>query len=115
VAVLTNPTNRSHAGYAKQLRLAAPSFGAQLQVLEAAGPDQLDGAFAAMTRARATALLVLTDSMFVGQRWRIADLAARSELPALYSQREFVDVGGLASYGPSLLDMFRRAATHVDT
>ena len=52
--------------------------------------------------------------MFFGQRRRVADLAARSALPALYSQREFVDAGGLISYGPSLSDMFRRAATHVD-
>jgi putative ABC transport system substrate-binding protein len=96
------------------LQIAARSLGAQLQVLEAPNPDQLDTAFAAMTRERAAALLVLTDSMLVGQRRRVADLAARSRLPALYSQREFVDVGGLISYGPSLLDMWRRATTHVD-
>jgi putative ABC transport system substrate-binding protein len=114
VAVLTNPTNRSHAAFARELKVAARSLGAQLQVVEAPNPDQLDSAFAAMTRERAAALLVLTDSMFVGQRRRVADLAARSRLPALYSQKEFVDAGGLVSYGPSLSDMFRRAATHVD-
>lgn len=114
VAVLTNPTNRAHAAFGKELQIAARSLGAQLQVLEAPNPDQLDTAFAAMTRERAAALLVLTDSMLVGQRRRVADLAARSRLPALYSQREFVDVGGLISYGPSLLDMWRRATTHVD-
>ena len=114
VAVLTNPTNRSHAAFARELMVAARSLGAQLQVLEAPNPDQLDNAFAAMTRERAAALLVLTDSMFVGQRQRVADLAARSRLPALYSQKEFVDAGGLVSYGPNLSDMSRRAATHVD-
>jgi ABC-type uncharacterized transport system substrate-binding protein len=114
VAVLTNPTNRSHAAFARELKVAARSLGVQLQVLEAPYPDQLDSAFTAMTIERAAALLVLTDSMFVGQRGRVADLAARSGLPTLYSQREFVDAGGLISYGPSLLDMFRRAATHVD-
>jgi putative ABC transport system substrate-binding protein len=67
-----------------------------------------------MTRERAAALLVLTDSVFVGQRRRLVELAAKSRLPAMYSQREFVDAGGLVSYGPSLLEMFRRAATHVD-
>jgi putative ABC transport system substrate-binding protein len=67
-----------------------------------------------MTKERAAAVLVLTDSMFFGQRQRIADLAARSRLPTLYSQREFVDAGGLISYGPSLSEMFSRAATHVD-
>jgi putative ABC transport system substrate-binding protein len=114
VAVLTNPTNRAHAAFAREVQLAARSLGAQVQVLEARYPDQLDSAFAAMTREHAAALLVLTDSMFVGQRQRVANLAARSRLPALYSQREFVDAGGLVSYGPSLSAMFRHAATHVD-
>ena len=114
VAVLTNPTNRSHGAFARELKVAARSLGAQLQVLEASNADQLENAFAAMTRERATALLVLTDSMFVGRRQRVVDLAARSRLPALYSQKEFVEAGGLVSYGPSLSDMFRRAASHVD-
>jgi len=114
VAVLANPTNRSHAAFARVAKGAARSLGAQVQVLEAPTPDQLDNAFAAMTKEHATALLVLTDSVFVGQRQRIADLAAKSRIPALYSQKEFVDVGGLVSYGPSLSVMFRRAAIHVD-
>lgn len=114
VAVLTNPTNRSHAGFAKELNVATQALGAQLQVLQASNPDALDIAFATMVRERAAALLVLTDSLFVGQRRRIVDLALRNRLPALYSQREFVDDGGLISYGPNLSDMFRRSATHVD-
>ena len=114
MAVLTNPTNRSHVAFASEVKVAARSLGAQVQVLEAPNPDQLDSAFAAMTKERAAALLVLTDSMFVGQRRRVVGLAARSRLPALYSQKEFVDDGGLISYGPSLVDMYRRAATHVD-
>ena len=114
VAVLTNPTNRSHAAFARELKVAAQSLGAQLQVVEARSPDALDSAFAAMTRERAGALLVLSDSIFVGQRRRIVDLAARAKLPAIYYQREFVDAGGLISYGASLADMFRRAATDVD-
>jgi len=114
LAVLANPSNRAHAAFVKELKFTARSLGAQLQVLEASNPGQLDNAFSAMTRERAAALLVLTDSMFVGQRRRLADLAARNRLPALYSQREFVDDGGLISYGPSLSDMFRRAAAQVD-
>jgi putative ABC transport system substrate-binding protein len=114
VAVLTNPTNRSHAAFAREVKAAARSLGAQVQVLEVLSPDQLDSAFAAMTKDHAAALLVLTDSMFVGQRQRVADLAAKSRVPALYSQKEFVEDGGLVSYGPSLSDMFRRAAAHVD-
>jgi putative ABC transport system substrate-binding protein len=67
-----------------------------------------------MTRERAAALLVLTHSMFLCQRRRVADLAARSRLPAVYHQREFVDEGELISYGASLSDTLRHAATHVD-
>jgi len=114
VAMLMNPTNRSHAAFAREVRIAAHSLGAQVQTLEAANSEQLDGAFAAMTREHAGSLLILTDSVFVGQRKRIVSLAASSRLPALYSQREFVDIGGLISYGPNLENMFRRAATHVD-
>jgi len=114
VAVLTNPMNRSHANLAQELKAAARAFGVQLQVFDAGSSDQIDSAFAAMTKERAAALLVLTDSVFVGERRRVADLAARNRLPAMYYQREFVDAGGLISYGASLSDMFRHAATHVD-
>jgi len=114
VAVLANPTNRSHAAYLGELKLAARSLGGQIQVLEAQSPDQLDRAFTAATKEHAEVLLVLTDSMFVGQRQRVVDLAARSRMPALYSQKEFVVDGGLVSYGPNLSEMFRRAAIQVD-
>lgn len=114
VVILTNPSNKSHAAFARELTVAARSLGAQLQIVEARSPEQLDNAFAAMTRERGQALLVLSDSMFVGQRRRIVSLAAATRLPAIYYQREFVDAGGLISYGASLSDMFRRAATDVD-
>jgi putative ABC transport system substrate-binding protein len=112
VAVLTSTANRVHAAYLRDLNASAA--GVQLQVVPVSNADQLDSAFASMATMRAHALLVLTDSMFVGQRQRIAALAARQRLPALYSQRELVDAGGLLSYGPSLPEMFRRAAGHVD-
>jgi putative ABC transport system substrate-binding protein len=112
--VLTNPTNRAHPILNRELQVAARTLGVQLQVPEARSSDQLDVAFAAMTKERAAALLVLTDSMFFGQRRRIVDLAAASRLPAIYYQSEFVDAGGLISYGASISDMSRRAATHVD-
>jgi putative ABC transport system substrate-binding protein len=114
VAVLTNPSNASHAAFAKDLRVAARTLGKELQMVEARYPDQLEGSFAAMLKGRAAALLVLTDSLFFGQRRSIVELAAASGLPAMYSQREFVDAGGLVSYGPNLPDMFRHAAAHVD-
>ena len=114
VAVLTNPRNDSHVGYAHELKVAARRLGAELKSVEARSPEQLDDAFAAMKKERAAALLVLTDAMFLGQRQKVAQLAAKSGLPAMYSQREFVDAGGFVSYGPGLVDMSRRAAVQVD-
>jgi len=113
-AVLANPANRSHTNLIRELKAAARTFGVQLQVFDARSPDQIDSAFAAMTRERVAALLVLTDSVFVGERQRVANLAARNRLPTMYYQREFVDAGGLISYGASLSDIYRHAATHVD-
>jgi putative ABC transport system substrate-binding protein len=67
-----------------------------------------------MTSAHAGALTVLSTPMFIIERRRLVDLAAKNRLPALYPTRDSVDAGGLASYGPSLADSFRRAATYVD-
>jgi putative ABC transport system substrate-binding protein len=114
VAVLSNPANPAHALVIRELNVAARSLGVQLQLLEARGPNEFDGAFAAMATERVGALLVVADTMFVLQRTRLADLAARSRLPAAYGWREHVEAGGLMSYGPSLRDLFRRSATFVD-
>jgi len=86
----------------------------QLQLLEARGPNEFDGAFAAMAKERVGALLVLSDAMLNSHPTRLADLAARNRLPAAYGVRESVEAGGLMSYGSSFLDLFRRAATYVD-
>ena len=114
VAVLMNPRNASHAAFAAELKTAARGFGRQLQFVRAGSPGQIEDAFAAIVKERAAALLVLSDAMFLGQRRKIADLARSHALPSMYSQREFVTAGGLVSYGPSLTDMSRRAARHVD-
>jgi putative ABC transport system substrate-binding protein len=86
----------------------------RLQFVEARGPEDFDRAFSAMTRARAAALYVLTSVMFISERRRLVDLAAKNRLPAVYPWREAVDAGGLMSYGPDFADLFRRAATYVD-
>jgi putative ABC transport system substrate-binding protein len=67
-----------------------------------------------MTRARAGALTVLGSSMLINERRRLVNLAAKNRLPAVYGLREYVDAGGLMSYGPNNVDLFRRAATYVD-
>ena len=99
VAILSNPANPGHAPAVSIVKAAARSLGLQLQLLEAREPNQLEGAFAAMAKDRVEALLVVTDSMFIFQRARLADLAVKNRLPAMFGVREFVDAGGLMSYG----------------
>jgi ABC-type uncharacterized transport system substrate-binding protein len=114
VAILSNPGNPFQPLAIREVNVAARSLGVQLQLLEARGPNELDGAFAAMATERVGALLVVADSLFLLQRTRLADLAARSRLPAAYGLREIVEAGGLMSYGPSVRDLYRRGATFVD-
>jgi putative ABC transport system substrate-binding protein len=114
VAILSNPANPVQPLFTRELKAAAGALGVQLQLLEARGPDEFDGAFAAMTKERVGALLVVADSMFIFHRARLADLAAKSRLPAAFGNRADVEAGGLMSYGPSLRDLWRRAATYVD-
>ena len=112
MAVLWNPSTQGTALTVRETKIAAQ--GLELQLLEARSVDDFDRAFAAMTTKRASALLVLGDVLFLTHRTRLAELAARSRLPAMYVQREYVEAGGLMSYGPILSELFRRAATYVD-
>jgi len=114
VAVLANPANASHRTLVKALEVAARTLGAELRVVDAQRPREFTDAFAAIAKARVGGLLVLTDSMFFGQRRSIVEMAAKAALPAMYSQREFAIAGGLASYGPSLSGMLQLAALQVD-
>ena len=114
VAILLNPANAYHQLAIKELDVAARSLGVQLQLLEARGPSEFDGAFAAMAKVRAEALLVLSDVIFNDHRARIVDLAAMHRLPAAYGIRESVEAGGLMSYGPSFLEFYRRSTAYLD-
>ena len=114
MAVLWNPTTPGNALALREAEIAARGLGLELQLLEARSLNDFDDAFAAMTTKRAGALLVLGDVMFVTHRIRLADLAAKNRLPAMYVQREYVEDGGLMSYGPMFSELFRRAATYVD-
>jgi putative ABC transport system substrate-binding protein len=114
VALLWNPANPSHARMMENVKLTARSLGVQLQLLEAREPNQFDGAFAAMSKERAGALLVLPDSVFQRHRAQVAGLAAKNRLPSMYGVSEYVKAGGLISYGPNLSALFRQSATFVD-
>jgi putative ABC transport system substrate-binding protein len=117
VAVLWQPGGQGERTNKDQLKaadVAARALGVRLQVVEARGPADFDRAFSDMTRARAGALTVVGGGMFFNERRRLVDLAAKHRLPVVYSQREFVDAGGLLAYGVNVADMYRRAATYVD-
>jgi putative tryptophan/tyrosine transport system substrate-binding protein len=117
VAVLWQPGGlgeRTEKDMLKGAEVAAPALGVRLQFVEARGREDFDRAFSDMTRARAGALSVLGSVMFVNERRRLVDLAAKNRLPAVYAQREFVDAGGLMSYGADVADLSRRAAKYVD-
>jgi len=114
VAVLLNPDSPESAVFLRETQAAAQALAVKLQLLEVRSPNELEGAFAAMTRGRADALLVLPHPLTFAHTRRIVDLAAKSRLPAMYPFREAVEAGGLMAYAANAPDMFRRAATYVD-
>ena len=114
VAVLLQPGERTNQDMLKAAEVAARALRVRLQVVEARGPADFDRAFSDMTRARAGALVAFGGPMFFNERRPLVDLAAKNRLPVVYSQREFVDAGGLLAYGVNIADMYRRAATYVD-
>jgi putative ABC transport system substrate-binding protein len=117
VAVLWQPgayAERTTRDMLQEAEAAARTLGVQLQLVEVRGPADFDRAFSEMTRARAGALTMLPSTMLISERRRLVDLTAKNRLPAVYASREFVDAGGLMSYGSNLADMFRRAAIYVD-
>jgi putative ABC transport system substrate-binding protein len=113
IAALRNPLNPSSALQLNETETAARALRLEFQLVEARTPEDLEVAFATIRRGRATGIVVLTDAMFIGQRHRIADLATKNRLPTVFARRENTEAGGLMSYGPSLSDQFRRAATYV--
>jgi putative ABC transport system substrate-binding protein len=113
-AVLSNPGNPPHVPYLRETERATSALGLAMQAFEVRGPNELPGAFAAMADWHADGLVTLTDGMLFSNRDRVAALALASKLPAVYPEAEFVVAGGLSSYGPSLPDLFRRAASYVD-
>ena len=95
------------------MEIAATAFAMKLQYLDVPDPQDIETAFRAASKGRADAVLVLT-SPSLTHRTQIADLALKSRLPAIYRRREFVEAGGLMTYGVRISDLDRRAATYVD-
>jgi ABC-type uncharacterized transport system substrate-binding protein len=96
------------------VELAARALRVRLEFVEARGPDEFVRAFSDMTSARVGALTVLPSNRFLREHRRLVELASQTRLPAVYTSREFVDAGGLMSYGANSADLHRRAATYVD-
>ena len=114
VAVLTNPRSTYTPPFLREKESMVRRLGLQLPVLEAADPGSFEKAFAALATDRAGALLVQTDAMFITHRRRIVELAAKSRVPAVYGDREFVDAGGLMFYGATLAHLYHDAASYTD-
>src|SRR5713101_7701720 len=115
VAVLVDPAPSGAMGALGNTRMAAEALGVKLLTLELRGPNpDLEGAFRTATSERVGALLVTPGPAVSLHSKRVVDLAAKSRLPAMYGSSEFVELGGLMSYAPSLRDLFRQAATYVD-
>ena len=115
IAVLANPASPGYAPLLNNLTVAAEALKLSLHVVEVRRAEELDDVFAAMLRVGADALVVFGEPQLITpQRGRIADLAATSRLPAIYDGKLYVEAGGLMSYGASLPDLYRRAATYVD-
>jgi putative ABC transport system substrate-binding protein len=113
-AFLWNPANPAAPPAVRATEDAALSLRVELQVVSARAPEEFEAAFQAMTHARAEALLVIPDSVFLTHGARLADLSVRHHLPTLYGLGDHAKAGGLMAYGQSLPDVYRRAAVYVD-
>jgi ABC-type uncharacterized transport system substrate-binding protein len=114
LTVLGTLTTSGTAQVLKEMEIAAGALEVKLQYLDVRGSKDIETAFREARKGRADAVLVLQGGVFNSQRKQIVDLAVRSRLPAIYHALEFVEDGGLMSYGVSVTDLYRRAATYVD-
>ena len=114
VAVLGTSTDPANAQLLKEVEFAAGALGVKLQYLDVLDPKDIETAFRDASKGRAEAVLALASPVLISQRAQLADLAVKSRLPAIYYSTEYVEAGGLMTYGVNLNDVARRAATYVD-
>jgi putative tryptophan/tyrosine transport system substrate-binding protein len=113
VAVLINPKYSPGLAEARDMEAAAHSLGLQITVLEASSESEIDSAFAVLAQRKTDPLIINTDPFLLGQRQQIVELTARHNIPTVYFLREFVDAGGLMSYGPSIANSYRQVGIYV--
>jgi putative tryptophan/tyrosine transport system substrate-binding protein len=114
LAVLKNPSQPASSPYLSEAEKAARALGVTVRAFDARSPDDLPAVFAAMIEWRAEGMITLNDGMLYSQRERVVMLARENRLASLHPETAFVEAGGLVSYGPSLPDLFLRAASYVD-
>jgi putative tryptophan/tyrosine transport system substrate-binding protein len=114
VLILFNATIPPAEVAMKEMTAAAPVLGLQVQSVPVQGPTGFDDAFGMVTRDHAEGLVVFADPLTFSHQQLIVDFAAKTRIAAMFAAREFVDIGGLMSYGPSYPGMFRRGAYYVD-
>jgi putative tryptophan/tyrosine transport system substrate-binding protein len=113
VGFLLNPNNPFHGRLLKIAQQAAEKAGLLVLPAEIRRPEDIARAFAMLTNEGVGGVLLTGDGLFFSQRQRIAEIALETRLPAIFAQREYVEAGGLMSYGESLADLYRRAAFYV--
>ena len=114
VAILVNPGNTSHPPLLKSVQATAQQMGIKILPVDARTPEEIERAFAIMTRERAEAVIVPGDGFFTGQMRQFGALTVKNRMPSIFPYRGHVAAGGLMSYGQNLVDFYRRAATYVD-
>ena len=113
VAVLINPSNPAADSSVTELEAAGKEMGLQIQILKATNSREIDAAFATLVRDRVDALFVTGDALFTTRRVQFATMTARHGIPAAFSAREYVQSGGLMSYGSNLADTFRQVGIYT--
>ena len=114
VAVLVNPSNAANTASLKNVQAAAQRVGIKIQPVEASTPQEIANGFAAMNRQNVGALIVQREAFFQQQKNQTAELAAKQRLPSIGAYSEYVEAGGLMSYGQNIRENYRRAATYID-
>jgi putative ABC transport system substrate-binding protein len=114
IAFLTNLGNPNEQFNWEQTETAARVLGIRSQLIDVRKPEDIGSAFDDASEQHVDALVVAVDGLLLNNRQLVVDLAAKHRLPAVYASREFINIGGLASYAPNISDLYHRAATYVD-
>jgi putative ABC transport system substrate-binding protein len=114
LAVVWNPSYKGMAARFNEAKVAGPAIGMDVRSLEVRDSREMEAAFDAVSREPPAGVLFLTDPLTLSMRARIVEFAREKNLPAIYEAREFVEAGGLMSYGPNISGMFRRSAYYVE-